>query len=143
MSTLTPDIVTTSSDFAESAVLTVTPAAVQRIKSLKVEKGLGEELGLRVFVSGGGCSGMQYGMAFDANPQDSDRLVRLDGVTLIVDPVSLPYLMGASIDFVDNLMGGGFRIDNPNAVSTCGCGHSFRTSGQAGASDEGGSCGCH
>jgi len=142
MSTMTPDIIAASPNLAESALLSVTPAAVARIKSLKVEKGLAEELGLRVFVAGGGCSGMQYGMAFDPNPQESDHLVRLDGVTLIVDPVSLPYLMGANIDFVDNMMGGGFRIDNPNAVSTCGCGHSFRTSGEAGAS-EGGSCGCH
>ena len=142
MSTLTSDIIAASPETTEGAVLTVTPVAVQRIKSLKAEKSLGEEVGLRVFVAGGGCSGMQYGMAFDPNPQESDHLVRLDGVTLIVDPVSLPYLAGASIDFVDNLMGGGFRIDNPNAVSTCGCGQSFRTSGEAGAS-EGGSCGCH
>lgn len=142
MSTMTPDIIAVSPDISESAIVTVTPTAVQRIKSLKVEKGLDEGLGLRVFVSGGGCSGMQYGMAFDPNPQESDHVVRLDGVTLIVDPVSLPYLMGANIDFVDSMMGGGFRIDNPNAVSTCGCGHSFRTSGEAGAS-EGGSCGCH
>jgi len=137
MSTMTPDIIA-----VESTVLTLTPAAAERIKSLKAEKGLTEAHGLRVFVSGGGCSGMQYGMAFDANPQESDHLVKLDGVTLIVDPVSLPFLSGSNIDFVDNLMGGGFRIDNPNAVSTCGCGHSFRTSGDAGASD-GGSCGCH
>lgn len=138
MSTLTPEITT-----IESAVLTLTGAAAQRIKSLKVEKGLSEEHGLRVFVSGGGCSGMQYGMAFDANPQTTDRLVKIDGVTLIVDPASLPYLLGANIDFVDNMMGGGFRIDNPNAVSTCGCGHSFRTGGEQGGASEGGSCGCH
>lgn len=141
MSTMTPEI-TAIPTITESAVLTVTPTAAQRIKSLKVEKGLDEGLGLRVFVSGGGCSGMQYGMAFDPNPQESDKLITLDGVTLIVDQISLPYLMGANIDFVDNMMGGGFRIDNPNAVSTCGCGHSFRTSGEAGAS-EGGSCSCH
>ena len=138
MSTLTPDIIA-----VESTLVTLTSAAAQRIKSLKAEKGLTEEHGLRVFVSGGGCSGMQYGMAFDANPQATDRLVEIDGVKLIVDPVSLPYLLGANIDFVDNMMGGGFRIDNPNAVSTCGCGHSFRTSGEQGAEGEGGSCGCH
>jgi iron-sulfur cluster assembly protein len=143
MSTMTPTIETLPV-ITESAVLTVTPAAAQRIKSLKTEKGLAEDLGLRVFVAGGGCSGMQYGMAFDANPQENDRTINLEGVTLIVDPVSLPYLMGANIDFVDNMMGGGFRIDNPNAVSSCGCGHSFRTSGEAGAehSHEGGGCSC-
>jgi iron-sulfur cluster assembly accessory protein len=138
MSVYSPDLIDT-----ETGVLTLTSAAAERIKSLKAEKGLTVEHGLRVFVSGGGCSGMQYGMAFDANPLTTDRLVELEGVKLIVDPVSLPYLLGANIDFVDNMMGGGFRIDNPNAVSTCGCGHSFRTSGEAGGEAHGDSCGCH
>lgn len=135
MSTFTPEQV-------ETALLTVTPGAVTRIKSLLAEKGLTEH-GLRVFVAGGGCSGFQYGMAFDNAPRETDRIVEMDGVRLIVDPASLPYLQGANIDFVDNLMGGGFRIDNPNAVSTCGCGNSFRTSGSADSSAEGDSCGCN
>ncbi len=126
----------------ETAVLTVTPVAVAKIKNLMAEKGLAEH-GLRVFVAGGGCSGFQYGMAFDNNPQESDHIVEAEGVRLIVDPMSLPYLKGSNIDFVDNLMGGGFRIDNPNAVSTCGCGHSFRTTGGADASDESASCDCN
>src|SRR5690606_19981734 len=96
---------------------------------------------LRVFVSGGGCSGMQYGMAFEEKPQDFDEVVTVDGVSLIVDPTSLMYLRGATIDFIDSLMGGGFRIDNPNAVSSCGCGHSFKsTSGEEAA--EGGCSSC-
>ena len=79
---------------------------------------------------------MQYGMAFEESPRDYDRVVEVDGVRLLVDPTSLMYLQGATIDYVDSLMGGGFRIDNPNAVSSCGCGHSFR-------SDEGeGEAGC-
>ena len=82
---------------------------------------------LRVFVAGGGCSGLQYGMAFEPNIQETDTLVEVDGVRLVVDPTSLMYVRGANIDFVDALVGGGFRIDNPNAVSTCGCGTSFRT----------------
>ncbi len=83
---------------------------------------------LRVFVSGGGCSGLQYGMSFEKEPREFDAVVdAADGVRLVVDPTSLMYLEGATIDFVDSLMGGGFRIDNPNAVSSCGCGHSFKT----------------
>jgi iron-sulfur cluster assembly protein len=81
-------------------------------------------------------------MAFEKEASEYDAIVEAHGVRLIVDPTSAQYLMGASIDYVDNLMGGGFRIDNPNAVSTCGCGHSFRTSGEAGQ-HESGSCGCH
>lgn len=124
-------------------VISASPTAVSKIKGLLTERNL-TEAGLRVFVAGGGCSGMQYGMAFETNPQATDRIVEIDGVKLIIDPVSLPYISGARIDFVDSIMGGGFRIENPNAVSSCGCGSSFRT-----ASGEdtphahgGGSCGC-
>src|SRR5436309_926201 len=90
----------------ETAVLSATPTAVSKIKGLLVERNL-TEAGLRVFVAGGGCSGMQYGMAFESNPQVTDRIVEIDGVRLIVDPVSLPYIEGARIDFVESLMGGG------------------------------------
>ena len=108
-------------------VLTVTPAAVNIIRSLLEQRQI-PGYALRVFVSGGGCSGLQYGMAFEQAPRDFDAVVEpADGVRLIVDPTSLMYLEGATIDYVDSLMGGGFRIENPNAVSTCGCGHSFRT----------------
>lgn len=124
--------------------LTVTPAAVNTIKMLMQQRNIPNHA-LRVFVSGGGCSGMQYGMAFEAAPQDHDCVIETDGVRLIVDSTSMIYLEGATIDFVDSLMGGGFRIDNPNAVSTCGCGHSFRTNdGGEASSDAGcGSCGSH
>jgi len=83
---------------------------------------------------------MQYGMAFEPEPRQYDEVFESEGVRLIIDPTSLQYLFGAHIDFVDTLMGGGFQIHNPNAVSTCGCGHSFRT----GDSDTtgGGGCGC-
>jgi iron-sulfur cluster assembly accessory protein len=84
---------------------------------------------------------MQYGMAFEETAREFDKVVAVDGVRLIVDPTSLMYLQGATIDYVDSLMGGGFRIENPNAVSSCGCGHSFRTSNDSGESTEGcGSC---
>jgi len=119
-------------------VLTVTPAAADTIKTLLQQREIPNHV-LRLFVTGGGCSGMQYGMAFEEKPQDYDEVVEQDGVRLIIDPTSLHYLKGATVDFVDSLMGGGFRIDNPNAVSTCGCGHSFKSGEDSGES--GGSCG--
>jgi iron-sulfur cluster assembly protein len=84
---------------------------------------------------------MQYGMAIEGNPREVDTTVELDGVKVYIDPTSMMYLGGATIDYIDNLMGGGFRIDNPNAVSTCGCGHSFRTTGSAAPAASGGGCG--
>lgn len=124
--------------FEEEQVLLVTPAAVQTIRTLLQQRQIPNHA-LRVFVSGGGCSGMQYGMAFEESPRDFDAVIETDGVRLIVDPTSLMYLKGSTIDYVDSLMGGGFRIDNPNAVSSCGCGHSFRTSSSEG--DSAGGCG--
>ena len=120
-------------------VLVVTPSALTVIKNLLEQRNIPNHA-LRVFVSGGGCSGLQYGMAFEEGPRDFDAVVDDDGVRLVIDPTSLMYLKGATIDFVDSLMGGGFRIDNPNAVSSCGCGHSFRTG--EGEEAQGDSCGC-
>jgi iron-sulfur cluster assembly accessory protein len=119
-------------------ILTVSSSAVQVIRTLLEQRQIPNHA-LRVFVSGGGCSGMQYGMAFEETAREFDKVVAVDGVRLIVDPTSLMYLQGATIDYVDSLMGGGFRIENPNAVSSCGCGHSFRTSNDSGESAE--SCG--
>lgn len=120
------------------------PAAANKIRSLLTERNMPSH-GLRVFVAGGGCSGMQYGMSIEKEPGEFDSVFERDGVKVFIDPTSMMYLAGAQIDYVDNLMGGGFRIDNPNAVSTCGCGHSFRTSGSAAASNGGGcgNSGCH
>jgi iron-sulfur cluster assembly accessory protein len=120
----------------------LTPTAAERLQKILAEKNLPNH-GLRVFVAGGGCSGMQYGMAFEGQARDQDSVFQSSGVTLYVDPISRDYLMGASIDFVDNLMGGGFRIENPNAVSTCGCGSSFRTKDGDGEAHEHGSGGCN
>ncbi len=121
------------------AVLSVTPAAVSVIKSLLEQREIPNHA-LRVFVSGGGCSGMQYGMAFQEAPEAGDTVVDSGGVRLLVDPTSMMYLRGASIDYADSLIGGGFRIDNPNAVSSCGCGHSFKGSDEQ-AAQEGAGCG--
>jgi iron-sulfur cluster assembly accessory protein len=104
----------------------VTETAATKISELLVEEGrLGA--GLRVFVQGGGCSGFQYGLMIDEGDgnADADQVFEVNGVKLLVDPISLRYLSGAEVDFVDNNMGGGFTIKNPNAKSTCGCGSSF------------------
>lgn len=109
-----------------SELISVTEAAASKIGTLLVEEKK-DEAGLRVFVQGGGCSGFQYGLMLEDGSGDAevDRVFQSNGVTLFVDPISIRYLNGAEVDFVDNLMGGGFTIKNPNAKSTCGCGQSF------------------
>ena len=104
----------------------VTEAAASKINTLLAEEEK-VEAGLRVFVQGGGCSGFQYGLMIEEGSGDAeaDRVFRSNGVTLFIDPISIRYLSGAEVDFVDNLTGGGFTIKNPNAKSTCGCGQSF------------------
>ena len=103
----------------EITTISLTPAAASKIKGLLEERN-DPDCGLRVFVSGGGCSGLQYGMAFESDPQETDLAFECDGVKVIVDSVSLQYLEGAQVDYVDNPMGGGFAISNPNVVSSCG-----------------------
>lgn len=124
---------------SNGAVLDVTPSAVTIIKSLLEQREIPDHA-LRVFVTGGGCSGLQYGMAFQEAPEAGDTVVNCDDVRLLVDPASMMYLQGATIDYVDSLIGGGFRIDNPNAVSSCGCGHSFKGSEEEAAAESQG-CG--
>lgn len=132
-------------EMVDLPAMTLTPAAEAKLRELLQQRNI-PNYGLRVFVAGGGCSGLQYGMAFEAQPRDFDTVVDQNGVRLFIDPTSLLYLQGASIDFIDSLMGGGFKIDNPNAVSSCGCGHSFKTKTSA-STDEGAGCGtgcgCH
>jgi iron-sulfur cluster assembly accessory protein len=125
----------------ETASVELSPAAVDRVRRLLEERQLPGHA-LRVFISGGGCSGLQYGMALEGQPRETDLRFAFDGVDVVVDPMSMEYLAGARIDYIDDVMGGGFKIDNPNAVASCGCGHSFRTSRDGAASSEAG-CGCH
>jgi iron-sulfur cluster insertion protein len=106
------------------APLQVSDAAVRKIGELIAEEG-NPLLKLRIYVTGGGCSGFQYGFAFEENAADDDLAIEKSGVTLIVDPMSLMYLGGADIDYEDALEGARFVIRNPNAQSTCGCGSSF------------------
>jgi iron-sulfur cluster assembly protein len=119
----------------------ISATAAQKLMEVRDQKGLASA-GLRVFVSGGGCSGLQYGMAFETEGEPDDIVFESAGVSVYVDPVSITYLQGATIDYVDTLMGGGFKIENPNAVSSCGCGHSFKTGGEAGAAESAGGGGC-
>ena len=123
----------------ESEEISLTPGARDHFSKLLAERNVPDH-GLRVFVSGGGCSGMQYGMAMEAEPREFDTIVEKDGIKVFIDPTSLMYMRGASIDYASDLMGGGFSIDNPQAVASCGCGHSFRTTDSAPAAAAGG-CG--
>ncbi len=104
--------------------LVFTDSAATKVKQLIDEEG-NPELKLRVFVTGGGCSGFQYGFTFDETVNEDDTTLKKGEVTLLIDPMSLQYLMGAEIDYQENVEGAQFVIKNPNATSTCGCGSSF------------------
>jgi iron-sulfur cluster insertion protein len=101
-----------------------TDSAANKVKALIEEEG-NPELKLRVFVTGGGCSGFQYGFTFDEVTNEDDMIMEKNGVTLLVDPMSMQYMMGAEVDYTEGLEGAQFVIKNPNAQSTCGCGSSF------------------
>jgi iron-sulfur cluster assembly accessory protein len=105
-------------------MVTLTESAAQEVRSLLAKETDGAGKGLRVYIEAGGCSGMQYGMVFDQR-RDGDAVAEFHGVSVLVDPVSADYLRGAVVDFVDSLNEGGFKISNPNAQHSCGCGKSF------------------
>ena len=109
---------------SEESLLVFTDSAATKVRSL-IEEENNPALMLRVFVSGGGCSGFQYGFTFDEEVQDGDTMVENCGVRLLVDPMSYQYLVGAEIDYTEGLEGAQFVIRNPNAKTTCGCGSSF------------------
>ena len=115
----------------EEVFVTVTPRAVTKAQSLLADKGFTDAF-LRVFVVGGGCSGFQYGMSIAESAEDTDRIIDLDEVSVVIDKDSVPMISGAEIDYVEDLMKSGFTIHNPNAVSSCACGSSFQTSDGAG-----------
>ena len=109
---------------APPAPVVFTDAAASKVGEL-IKEEQNPDLKLRVFISGGGCSGFQYGFTFDENIEDGDAEVVNQGVTLVIDPMSVQYLMGAEIDYKEDLQGAQFIIRNPNATTTCGCGQSF------------------
>ncbi len=135
MAVIEQDMIRTNAMPMVAPVLSVSEVAAKRLQSMMNEKER-EGCGLRVFVSGGGCSGMQYGMTFDDEVREGDAEWNAFGLRLIVDPISANYLSGASIDYQqDNMLAGAFKIDNPNAVASCGCGHSFRAKDQESAAE--------
>ena len=124
MSLLTIPLPSAASPTPVVSPLLFTPAAAAKVGELIREEGNGA-LKLRVYISGGGCSGFQYGFEFDEEQAEDDVAVQRDGVTLLVDPLSLQYLHGAEVDYTESLSGAQFVIRNPNAKTTCGCGSSF------------------
>jgi len=121
--------------------VTVTEAAAQKATEMLATNDK-SDAAIRVFIKSGGCSGYSYGMAIDDRSLDGDRIFEDRGVRIVIDPKSWPLLEGAEVDYIENMMGGGFSVNNPNATSSCGCGHSFRTDGQQ-APDGEGSASCH
>lgn len=111
-------------DAAGERAIVVTESAAKRVAALKIQEDAAEAF-LRIAVSGGGCSGFQYGISFDDRKNDDDFVFERDGIAVIVDDTSLDLLNGAELDFVEDLMGASFQIRNPNAASSCGCGNSF------------------
>src|SRR2546427_8748856 len=124
--TIETPIVTT-----DTPIVTMTARATDKLKEVLEKQGR-DDLALRVYVTPGGCSGFSYGMTFAEGREEDDTLIEQDGVRIVVDPMSAMYIQGSEIDFVDAFMGGGFALRNPNAVSSCGCGQSFKTADQAG-----------
>jgi iron-sulfur cluster assembly protein len=124
-------------------VVSLTASAAEKIKQLMAAEPVGEAEVLRVAIQGGGCSGFQYGLGFDRGSVEGDLELEQFGVRVVVDPFSAPYLLGATVDFIDGIQESGFKIDNPNASASCGCGHSFTV--EEGAPEDaphaGGGCG--
>jgi len=124
-------------------LVSITPTAADKVRELMAEDG--ESSVLRVAIQGGGCSGFQYGLGFDSAPVADDATIEQHGVTIVIDPYSAPYLKGATIDFLNGLEESGFKIDNPNAQASCGCGHSFTVEegaeAEAAPDTHGGGCG--
>jgi iron-sulfur cluster assembly protein len=120
----------------QPTTLSLTDAAASKLRELTAEE-TNPDIGLRVYVYSGGCSGFRYGMMIEDSPAEGDNLLEANGVRVYVDGKSIDLLKGSEIDYVDTLMGAGFTVNNPNAVAACGCGSSFRTADDAGTA---GSC---
>ena len=121
-------------------VLSLTANAAEKIKALMAQEPSGEAEVLRVAIRGGGCSGFEYALGFDRGPGDGDLESEDYGVRVVVDPFSAPYLQGAQVDFVETIQEAGFKIDNPNAAGSCGCGQSFQPA-EGAAPDDAAGCG--
>ena len=127
-------------DTPGETLIALTPVAAAKVRELLTEEG-DATLVLRVAIQGGGCSGFQYGLGFDT-VAEGDVQLELEGVPVVVDPFSAPYLRGTTIDFLNTIEESGFKIDNPNATASCGCGHSFTVAeGEEPEADAGAACG--
>jgi iron-sulfur cluster assembly protein len=124
----------------ETTLVTLTEGAAAKISKLMAEEPAGEAEVLRVAIQGGGCSGFEYALGFDRGAQAGDHELEFHGVRVVVDPFSAPYLQGSTIDFLEGLQESGFKIDNPNVVSACGCGSSFQVA-EGEAPDAAAGCG--
>ena len=125
---------------AVETLVELTSRAAEKIRELQATEPAGEAEVLRIAIQGGGCSGFQYGLGFDRGAIEGDHEIQQHGVRVVVDPFSAPYLSGATIDWLDGLQESGFKIDNPQATSSCGCGHSFQV--EEGDAPEAGAAGC-
>ena len=123
-----------------STLVTLTAGAAVKIGNLMAQEPAGEAEVLRVAIQGGGCSGFEYALGFDRGAQAGDHELEFHGVKVVIDPFSAPYLQGATIDFLEGLQESGFKIDNPNAVTACGCGSSFQVA-EGEAPDAAAGCG--
>ena len=126
--------------------IALTDRAAQEVRDILEQQGNPEDVRLRIYVAGGGCSGLQYGMALDENVEEGDEFFVDKDINIIIDAMSLKYITGSTVDYVETAMGGGFKVENPNAVRACGCGSSFSTEDdEAGQTLTGGcgSCGSH
>ncbi len=119
----------------------LTERAAEKVRELQSTEPVGEASVLRIAIQGGGCSGFQYGLGFDRGALEGDHELEQHGVTIVVDPFSAPYLTGATIDWLDGLQESGFKIENPQATSSCGCGHSFQVEEGEAAPEASAGCG--
>jgi iron-sulfur cluster assembly accessory protein len=126
---------------SETTVVTLTARAAVKVSALMAEEPVGEAEVLRIAIQGGGCSGFEYALGFDRAAQSGDHELEFHGVKVVVDPFSAPYLQGSTIDFLEGLQESGFKIENPNASSACGCGHSFQVEEGVVADEAAGGCG--
>jgi iron-sulfur cluster assembly protein len=120
------DVIVDMESAQQSQTVSITNKAAEKVAEFMKQEG-NTNLYLRVYVSGGGCSGLSYGMGFEEKPDDDDSVIEQNGVKVLVDTYSQRHLNGANIDYVESLMGSGFKINNPNVTKSCSCGHSFST----------------
>jgi iron-sulfur cluster assembly protein len=132
-----------TTEIRTESVITLTPRAAEKIRGLMAEEPAGEAEVLRVAIQGGGCSGFEYALGFDRGAQTGDHELEFHGVKVVVDPFSAPYLQGSTVDFLETIQESGFKIDNPNATASCGCGHSFQVAEGEAPEDAAGCGGCH